>query len=319
MRFYFIQRKRKVFYMVLEMKGVTKVFGKRKVLDNVSLTVKEGEVLGFLGPNGAGKTTAIKIMLGLLNPTAGEVFINGYSVKKDFEKALERVGGIIESPDMYNYLTGYDNLMLCARMHGLGKERVFEVAEQVKLRARLNDKVGKYSLGMRQRLGVAQALINKPNLLVLDEPTNGLDPVGIKELRDTIRLLAKNGTSVFVSSHLLAEMELMCDTLCIIEQGVVVTQKSLTELITQESSGQKLSYRFNVDKPDTALALINENGFSAELNDENIFTSIDKNDAANIAKLLITNGISLYSMSAEQKTLEKAFLEVTHGSKDQIA
>ncbi len=203
--------------MVLEMQGLTKFFGKRKVLDNVTVSISKGEILGFIGPNGAGKTTAIKIMLGLLKPDNGEVFINGFDITKNFENALSGVGGIIESPDLYNYLTGYDNLMLTARMYGLGKDRVLEVAEQVKLLGRLNDKVKKYSLGMRQRLGVAQALINKPNLLVLDEPTNGLDPVGIKELRDMLKDLAKSGVAVFISSHQLAEMELICDTFCLIE------------------------------------------------------------------------------------------------------
>lgn len=305
--------------MILEMRNVTKYFGKRKVLDNVSLTVNEGEILGFLGPNGAGKTTAIKIMLGLLNADSGEVIINGYSIKNDFEKALKRVGGIIESPDMYNYLTGYENLMLCARMHGLGRERVLEVAEQVKLAGRLNDKVKKYSLGMRQRLGVAQAIINRPNLLVLDEPTNGLDPVGIKELRDMLRDYARQGAAVFVSSHLLAEMELMCDTLCIIEQGVVIAQKSLREFITTTDTADRLNYTFSVGDLEKAVALLNANGFEVTVSDSLIHAQITKEKAAAMAKLLSLNDVDLYSMTAEQKRLEDAFLQATHGSKDQIS
>lgn len=305
--------------MILEMRNITKHFGKRKVLDNVSLTVNEGEILGFLGPNGAGKTTAIKIMLGLLNADSGEVIINGYSIKNDFEKALARVGGIIESPDMYNYMTGYENLMLCARMHGLGKERVLEVAEQVKLAGRLNDKVKKYSLGMRQRLGVAQAIINKPNLLVLDEPTNGLDPVGIKELRDMLRDFARSGAAVFVSSHLLAEMELMCDTLCIIEKGVVIAQKSLREFITATDKEDRLNYTLSVGDLDKAVALLNANGFEVTVSDSLIHAQITKEKAAAMAKLLSLNDVDLYSMTAEQKRLEDAFLQVTHGSKDQIS
>lgn len=305
--------------MVLEMRNITKYFGKRKVLDNVSFSVNEGEILGFLGPNGAGKTTAIKIMLGLLKANSGDIKINGYSVKNDFEKALEKVGGIIESPDMYNYMTGYDNLMLCARMHGVGKKRVLEVAEQVKLLERLGDKVKKYSLGMRQRLGVAQALINKPNLLVLDEPTNGLDPAGIKDLRDMFRSLAKQGTAVFVSSHLLAEMELMCDTLCIIEEGVVVTQKSLTDLITEHDIDNRLHYTISVDVPDKAVALLSDNKYKATLSDNVIHALATRENASEIIKLFVHNNIAVYSMCAEQKTLEDAFLEATHGSKGQIA
>jgi ABC-2 type transport system ATP-binding protein len=305
--------------MILEMRNISKHFGKRRVLSNVSLTVNEGEILGFLGPNGAGKTTAIKIMLGLLHADSGEVIINGYSIKIDYEKALKRVGGIIESPDMYNYMTGYENLMLCARMHGLGKERVMEVAEQVKLAGRLNDKVKKYSLGMRQRLGVAQALINNPNLLVLDEPTNGLDPVGIKELRDMLRDLAKSGAAVFVSSHLLAEMELMCDTLCIIEEGVVIAQKSLTEFITEKDKEDRLNYSLSVGDIDKAVTILTANGFEFSVEDALIRSLITKENAAAMAKLLSLNDVDLYSMTAEQKTLEDAFLQATHGSKGQIS
>jgi ABC-2 type transport system ATP-binding protein len=300
------------------MRNISKHFGKRKVLSNVSLTVNEGEILGFLGPNGAGKTTAIKIMLGLLNADGGEVIINGYSIKNDFENALKKVGGIIESPDMYNYMTGYENLMLCARMHGLGRERVLEVAEQVKLAGRLNDKVKKYSLGMRQRLGVAQAIINKPNLLVLDEPTNGLDPVGIKELRDMLRDFARCGAAVFVSSHLLAEMELMCDTLCIIEEGVVIAQKSLTDFITEKDKEDRLNYTLSVGDIDKAVAILSGNGFEISVSDSLLHTLVTKEKAAAMAKLLSLNDVDLYSMTAEQKTLEDAFLQATHGSKGQI-
>jgi len=305
--------------MILEMKGITKFFGKRKVLDNISLTVSEGEILGFLGPNGAGKTTAIKIILGLLNADSGMVTINGFDIKKDFEKALEKVGGIIESPEMYNFLTGYDNLLLFARMHGLGKERVKQVAEQVKLSGRLNDKVKKYSLGMRQRLGVAQALLNSPNLLVLDEPTNGLDPVGIKESRDMLRELAKSGVAVFVSSHLLAEMELMCDTLCIIEEGKIVTKKALSELISSKDIDNRINYIYYVDDNKKAISILVDNNFEAETDNETIRIKVTKEDAAEIAKLLVTNNISLYGMIADKKTLEFAFLEATHGSKGQIS
>lgn len=305
--------------MILEMQGITKFFGKRKVLDNISLTVSEGEILGFLGPNGAGKTTAIKIILGLLNADSGMVTINGFDIKKDFEKALEKVGGIIESPEMYNFLTGYDNLLLFARMHGLGKERVKQVAEQVKLSGRLNDKVKKYSLGMRQRLGVAQALLNSPNLLVLDEPTNGLDPVGIKELRDMLRELAKSGVAVFVSSHLLAEMELMCDTLCIIEEGKIVTKKALSELISSKDIDNRINYIYYVDDNKKAISILADNNFEAETDNETIRIKVTKEDAAEIAKLLVTNNISLYGMIADKKTLEFAFLEATHGSKGQIS
>ena len=183
---------------VLELKNVSKIMGKTKLVDNISLQVNKGEIFGFLGPNGAGKTTTIKMITGLYSISEGEIFIDGKSVRKNFEKALASVGGIIENPEMYGYLSGRDNLKIYARMQGgISKERINEVINLVKLGNRIDDKVSKYSLGMRQRLGVAQALLHKPSLLILDEPTNGLDPMGIKELRETLRELAeKDGLSV---------------------------------------------------------------------------------------------------------------------------
>lgn len=175
---------------ILKCKDLHKKIGKKEILKGVSLEVNEGDILGFIGPNGAGKTTTIKLILGLQGITSGEVNINGYDIKKDFTKAIRRVGAIIENPDLYMYLTGYENLKLVANMYkGITKERIMEVVKLVKLENRINDKVSKYSLGMRQRLGVAQAILHKPNLLVLDEPTNGLDPEGIKEMRDLLKNL----------------------------------------------------------------------------------------------------------------------------------
>ncbi|MGL5348877.1 MAG: ABC transporter ATP-binding protein, partial [Peptostreptococcaceae bacterium] len=197
---------------VLELRNVSKIMGKKTLVEDVSFTINRGEIFGFLGPNGAGKTTTIKMITGLYKISKGEIYIDGYSIKKDFEKALSGVGGIIENPEMYGNLTGMDNLKIYARMHGnVSEDRIDEVVKLVKLGNRINDKVSKYSLGMRQRLGVAQALLHRPKLLILDEPTNGLDPMGIKELRETLRELSnKEGLAVMVSSHLLSEMELMC-------------------------------------------------------------------------------------------------------------
>ena len=202
---------------ILEVKNITKRFGAKTVVRNVSFEVNPGEVVGFLGPNGAGKTTAIKMILGLLSIDAGEIKVNGFDVSQKREKALQRVGGIIESPELYGYLTGRTNLKLFASMYdGIKEEQIDSAVRTVRLENRINDKVKKYSLGMRQRLGVAQAILHDPNLLILDEPTNGLDPNGIKELRDNLRHLADKGAGVLVSSHQLAEMELMCDRVVII-------------------------------------------------------------------------------------------------------
>ncbi len=307
---------------VLEIQGISKTMGKRKVVDNVSFTVNAGEVFGFLGPNGAGKTTTIKMALGLLSIDAGEVFINGHSVKKEYEKALEKVGGIIENPEMYGYLTGMTNLQLFARMHGsISRQRIEEVVKQVKLGNRVHDKVRKYSLGMRQRLGVAQAILHAPNLLILDEPTNGLDPVGIKELRDTLRGLAETkNVAVLVSSHLLSEMELMCDRIGIIDNGRMIDVKTLQDI--HESTQTVLSsYTIEVSDPQVARAVLTGYNDQFVLTEQGGLLSFDamREDIAKINRLLVQHDVDVYSITSQQKTLEDAFMEVTNGSKTQIS
>lgn len=222
---------------VLELKNVSKVMNNKALVEDISFTINRGEIFGFLGPNGAGKTTTIKMITGLYSISKGEIYIDGKSVKKNFEKALNGVGGIIENPEMYGYLTGRDNLKLYARMHGgISKERIDEVVKLVKLGNRIDDKVSRYSLGMRQRLGVAQALLHNPSLLILDEPTNGLDPMGIKDLREFLKHLAHNkNISIVVSSHILMEMEHLCDSVVIISEGKIICTKTMDE-INKESS-----------------------------------------------------------------------------------
>ncbi len=243
--------------VILELKNVSKKLGGRKVVDSLSFTVNSGEIFGFLGPNGAGKTTTIKMIVGLLSIDEGEILIEGKSLKKNYEKAMQTIGGIIENPEMYDYMSGMANLKMFAKMHGnISKERINEIIELVGLTGRINDKVKKYSLGMRQRLGLAQALLHEPKLLILDEPTNGLDPAGIKELRDTLRELAdKKGVAVLVSSHLLSEMELMCDRFLIIDKGVFTDIKSLED-IREESKDGTAEYNFELSDPQKALELI---------------------------------------------------------------
>ena len=178
--------------LVLKCENLHKSFRKKEILKNVSLEVCSGDILGFIGPNGAGKTTTIKLILGLQKIDSGKVIINGYDIQKDFEKAIAKVGAIIENPDLYMYMSGYDNLKLISNLYpNVDLKRIEEVIDLVGLRNRIDDKVSKYSLGMRQRLGVAQAILHKPNLLILDEPTNGLDPEGIKDLRELLIRLAK--------------------------------------------------------------------------------------------------------------------------------
>lgn len=178
--------------LILKCENLHKQFGKKEILKDVCVDIYEGDILGFIGPNGAGKTTTIKLILGLQSITSGKVEINGFDIQKNFVKAIEKVGAIVENPDLYMYLTGYQNLKLIANLYPEVKEdRIQEVVKQVGLENRIHDKVSKYSLGMRQRLGIAQAILHKPNLLILDEPTNGLDPEGMKEMRELLIRLAK--------------------------------------------------------------------------------------------------------------------------------
>ena len=223
---------------ILKCENLNKLIGKKQILKDVSFEVESGDILGFIGPNGAGKTTTIKLILGLQSISSGSVQINGFDVKKNFEKAIEKVGAIVENPDLYMYLSGYENLKLIANLYKtVSKSRIDEVVKLVGLENRIKDKVSKYSLGMRQRLGIAQALLHKPNLLILDEPTNGLDPEGIKELRELIKDLAeKENMAIVISSHNLSELESFCNKVTIIKNGKIVETSTINEVKKVEHS-----------------------------------------------------------------------------------
>lgn len=310
---------------VLELRNVSKIMGKRKIVENISFEINSGEIFGFLGPNGAGKTTTIKMITGLLKIDEGEIFINGKNVKTNFEEALSSVGGIIENPEMYGYLSGRDNLEIYGRMHSkVSKERIDEIISLVKLENRIDDKVKKYSLGMRQRLGLAQALLHNPKLLILDEPTNGLDPVGIKELRDTLRELAeKEGLAVLVSSHLLSEMELMCDRFGIIDSGKIIDMKTMMDIKNQENSSRNV-YEIEVDNGGKAFAALENisktEGFKVEATvDRNIVrVNLTKDQIAVVNRILIKADVLVYTICPVANTLEDEFMKITTGSKSQI-
>ena len=294
---------------ILRIKNLNKSFGKKKILKNVSFNVNEGDILGFIGPNGAGKTTTIKMILGLQSINSGSVTINGYDIKKNFEKAIEKVGTIVENPDLYMYLSGYDNLKLISNLYkNVDKERIDEVIKIVKLETRINDKVSKYSLGMRQRLGIAQALLHKPNLLILDEPTNGLDPEGIKELRDIIkRLAAKEKVGVVISSHNLSELESFCNKIVIIKNGEIVETNELKKVKNIEES-----YIFEVDKISKISKILEEK--IEKINDNSFKIHINKENIPEIIKKLIENDIKIYTVKEEEISLEDAFLKRTGGN-----
>ena len=218
--------------VVLSAEGLAKRYGDREVVTDATFALHRGEVFGFLGPNGAGKTTTIRMLVGLVKPTRGRVVIDGHDVQREFEAAMRRVGCIVETPDLYRFLTGRENLEHFARMLGDGaRERIPELSDLVKMTGRLDDPVRTYSLGMRQRIGIAQALLGDPSVLILDEPTNGLDPAGIREMRELIRHLADDrGLAVFVSSHILSEVERTADRVAIVHRGRTLAQGTLSEL-----------------------------------------------------------------------------------------
>lgn len=293
---------------VLKCVELHKSIGKKEIIKGVSFDIKQGEILGFIGPNGAGKTTTIKLILGLQNFLKGNITINGYDVKRDFEKAIEKVGTIVENPDLYMYLSGYDNLKLVANLYkGIDKARIDEVVKLVGLENRIKDKVSKYSLGMRQRLGIAQAILHRPNLLILDEPTNGLDPEGIKQIRDLIVKLAKEEKmAVMISSHNLSEIENVCNKICIIKNGKIVEQTGIEEIKKEVSKGE---YIIEVDSPKKAKELL-----EGEIKDKTIVITAEKEEIPEIIKKLVENKIKIYSVSENILSLEEAFLKKTGGN-----
>jgi len=298
---------------IVRLHDLTKRIGSKTIIDRISLEVNPGEVFGFLGPNGSGKTTTIRMMVGLMSLTGGDIHIGGNSVRKEFSKAVSQIGAIVENPEMYKFLTGYQNLLHFARMSGVTKERIDEVTALVGLADRIHDKVKGYSLGMRQRLGVAQAVMHRPKLLVLDEPTNGLDPAGIRELRDYLRRLAREeGTAVFVSSHLLSEMELMCDRVAILQKGKIIDIRSLRQEGSEQAAITAEEVLFEVGRPDEALDALNGMG-TARKAESGILLRADRKTTAAANRKLVEAGIDVYGIRVKTKSLEDQFLEVTGG------
>ena len=257
-----------------------------------------------------GKTTTIKLILGLQNITSGTVVINGYNIEKDFTNAIKKVGAIVENPDMYMYLSGYDNLKLVANFYSeIARERILEVVKLVKLENRIKDKVSKYSLGMRQRLGIAQAILHKPNLLILDEPTNGLDPEGIKEMRELLITLAKKEKmGILISSHNLAELDNFCNKVCIIKNGMIIETSEISKIKKETNKDIEI---FEVDDVNLVKRIINE----VEVIDSNKFKlNISKEKVPDIINDLVNNGIKIYEVKQELNTLEDAFFEKTGGN-----
>lgn len=302
---------------LLKLEGVTKKIKNKVIVDGVNLTVNSGEIVGFLGPNGAGKTTTIKMIMGLFSITEGNISICGHDVKTDFENAMKNVGGIVENPDLYKRMTGRQNLEYFAQFHGKDAvDNIDNVVELVKMKDRIDTKIKTYSLGMRQRIGLAQALLHTPPLLILDEPTNGLDPIGIKELRELLKYLSRNaGTGVLVSSHLLSEMEIMCDRICVIDNGVMIGEKSIGE--TDDS--EIYQYSFITDQNEKVLEKFKAMGTNCDINHTEVTIVMKNEEIPKIIVDLVGDGISIYAVNRQNRSLEQDFISMTTGSKTQIS
>ncbi|NMO97003.1 ABC transporter ATP-binding protein [Paenibacillus lemnae] len=311
--------------VVLSVDHVKKKIGRKWIIKDVSFEIREGEVFGFLGPNGAGKTTTIRMLVDLIKPTEGMIKVCGYDVNRQQEQALQYVGSIVENPEMYSFLTGWENLEHFARMQpGIDQDRIREVVEIVRMDKRIHDKVSTYSLGMRQRLGIAQALLGRPKLLILDEPTNGLDPKGIKEMRQFIHRLAAEGMAVFVSSHLLSEIQLLCDRVAIISRGNVLAVGGVQELI-QDSSGYVV---WHVSPPDLGLQLLDkmpecevietpsevlDDSVLAGMSERAVVTRIQEEDISRAVHHLVSSNVQVLGVNRINPTLEQLFLQMTEG------
>lgn len=313
--------------IVLSVEQVVKRIGRKSIINEVTFDVRAGEIFGFLGPNGSGKTTTIRMLVDLIKPTSGRIEVCGFDVNREPERALRYVGSIVENPEMYNFLTGWENLEHFARMMPeLGPERIQEVVDIVGLSNRIHDRVKTYSLGMRQRLGIAQALLGQPKLLILDEPTNGLDPLGIKELRAFIRELADSGMAVFVSSHLLSEIQLMCDRVAIISRGKVLAVDDVERLLT----GRNQFVIWQAQPAAKAREILERSGavrfYSREegvidaaalvgLPEDAILTETAPERIAGLNRSLLEAGIEVEGIQRIMPTLEQLFLEITEGER----
>ncbi len=297
--------------IILRTKGLTKYFGTLGAVKNLNLELRRGEVFGFLGPNGAGKSTTVGMLLGLVAPTAGDIEIFGLNLQDHRWSILRRVGAIIEEPSFYPYLSGWDNLEALGKaIGGISKTKITQVLERVNLLDRSRDRYSHYSMGMKQRLGIAAALLRDPELIILDEPTNGLDPAGTKEIRDLIPELAREDRAVFLCSHLLHEVELVCDRVAIIKEGTMIANAPVRELVTNAQV-----FQIRVDDIAAATAVLQNLPWIKSLKAENGYLVVEapKDSGSQVNQALAENNIFASELVNHIASLEDVFLELTGG------
>ncbi|MNJ43965.1 putative ABC transporter ATP-binding protein YxlF [compost metagenome] len=304
--------------VVLSVNQVSKKIGSKFIVNRLSFDIQKGEIVGLLGPNGAGKTTTIRMIVGLISMSEGDILVKGQSVRRNFTEAIAHIGGIIENPEFYPYMSGYDNLKQYQRMTGgITEERIREVVKLVGLDEALDKKVKAYSLGMRQRLGIAQALLHRPSILILDEPTNGLDPAGIREMRDYLKKIAsEEGIAILVSSHLLSEMELMCSRVLVIQQGEFVTERTLEAPLNEV---ERVKVKLRVDDAERAeqrLQRMEEiTVVETALERRELTVIVRDRYIPRMVQALAAEGIGLYRIEESKQSLEDEFLKWTGGNR----
>lgn len=297
---------------MLSVQHLSKRFGNFTAVDDLSFSVNEGEVYGFLGQNGAGKSTTIRMILSLIKPTSGSINIFGLSIEKDREKILQKTGAVVEKPDLYKYLTAYENMKLFSKLSGmtLGRQELMRQLAVVGLEKRANDKVGVYSQGMKQRLGIAVALVHNPSLIILDEPTNGLDPQGIADIRNLILMLSKEqNKTLLVSSHLLSEIEQIADSMVIIDKGKKIVEGKVSELLNPGKVQMEIITLDNI----SAKQLIASSAWAGGLkisSNEKILVETEKSAVPSLSRFLVENGVELIGIRSAN-TLEAYFLSLT--------
>lgn len=291
--------------------NLQKSIGKKQIIKGLNFEIQSGEVFGFLGPNGAGKTTTIRMMVGLMKISNGDVQILGKSIKDNYKEAIREVGAIVENPELYPFMTGLQNLNHFARMMpGITRERIQEVISLVGLEKAINQKVGKYSLGMRQRLGIAQALLHNPSVLILDEPTNGLDPAGIREIRQYIRKLAtEQNVTIIISSHLLSEIELMCDRIGVIKNGELVAIQSVKPATNVKDS--TIQVQLEAKPAKKAVELIQNVHHMDTLFESGLIKfACPKEQIPILIQTLVKEDISIYQVEVSKTSLEDKFFDL---------